>query len=71
MGGENKYLFHDSIYVMNSIRNINFWRRRATFPLLEFNNFGISFPGGDISWKSLHNLHDKEKSNSSNLKKKH
>ena len=69
MDGGKVYLLHDSVHLMKNIRNNLLNRRRLIFPPFEFLDFDISFPGGEISWKLLHDLHDKDKSKSSNLKK--
>ena len=69
MGGRKVYLFHDSVYLMKNIRNNLLNRKRFIFLPFEFIDFGISFPGGEISLKLFHDLHDKDKSKSSKLKK--
>ena len=56
---------------IKNIRNNLLGRKRFIFPSFEFLEFQdkIDFPAGEISWKLLHDVCDKDKELSCNLKK--
>ncbi|MEO2160645.1 MAG: THAP domain-containing protein, partial [bacterium] len=64
------YLFFDSVHLMKNIRNNLLNHKRFIFPEFSFDIFNdVSFPGGEISWKLLHDVHDRDSLISANLKK--
>ena len=67
------YLFYDSVHLIKNIRNNLLNHRRFIFPSFDFYQFldPINVPAGEISWKLLHDVYDKDKSLQGNLKKAH
>ena len=65
------YLFFDSVHLIKNIRNNLLARRRFIFPPFRFVDFEdeINVPGGEVSWKLLHDVHKRDASLSANLKK--
>ena len=65
------YLFYDTVHLVKNIRNNLLARKRFIFPPFSFSGFPqrIEVPGGEISWKILHDLHEKDKECTSNLRK--
>ena len=68
---EPVYLFFDAVHLIKNVRNNLLARKRLIFPPFSFNGFQekLDVPGGEISWKLLHDVHDIDKSLSANLKK--
>ena len=69
--GEKVYLFYDTVHLAKNIHNNLVGRRRFLFPSFQFSEFqqDIKVPGGEISWKIFHELHEKDEILSANLKK--
>ena len=63
------YLFHDVVHLAKNIRNNLLGRKRFIFPPFTFQDFPdeIKVPGREISWKTFHDISEKDKN--SNLKK--
>ena len=65
---EPVYLFFDSVHLIKNVKN-NLLAKEDSFsrpfPSMAFRTW---CPGGEISWKLLHDVHDIEKSLSANLK---
>ena len=68
---EPVYLFFDAVHLIKNVRNNLLGKKRLIFPPFSFNGFQekLDVPGGEISWKLLHDVHDIDKSMSANLKK--
>ena len=68
---EPVYLFFDAVHLIKNVRNNLLATKRLIFPPFSFNGFQekLDVPGGEISWKLLHDVHDIDKSLSANLKK--
>ena len=56
------YLFYDSVHLLKNIRNNLLNGRRFNFPAFSFNGFydDINVPQGNIAWKQLHDVYDKD-----------
>ena len=56
------YLFYDSVHLLKNIRNNLVNARRFRFPSFNFCKFydEIRVPGGEISWKKLHDVYDRD-----------
>ena len=67
------YLFYDSVHLVKNIRNNLLNTRRFIFPPFEFDEFldFISLRGGELSWKLLDDVYDKDQSLKANLLKAH
>ena len=65
------YLFFDSVHLLKNIRNNLLNAKRFLFPLFSFSEFydDISVPGGEESWKLLHDVYDNDQSLQGNLRK--
>ena len=65
------YLFFDSVHLLKNIRNNLLNAKRFLFPLFSFSEFydDISVPGGEVSWKILHDVYDNDQSLQRNLRK--
>ena len=68
---EPVYLFFDAVHLIKNVRNNLLAKKILIFPPFSFNGFQekLDVPGGEISWKLLHDVHDIDKSLSANLKK--
>ena len=64
------YLFYDAVHLMKSIRNNLLNARRFIFPF-QFAGFydDIDVPGGEVSWKLLHDVYDHDQVLPGNLRK--
>ena len=67
------YLFFDSVHLLKNIRNNLLNCKRFIFPPFSFNEFydNINVPGGKVSWKLSHEIHDLDQSLQGNLQKAH
>lgn len=65
------YLFFDAVHILKNIRNNLLNYRRFIFPSFTFDGFfdKIYLPAGEISWKLLHDIIDKDAMLQANLKK--
>ena len=65
------YLFFDSVHLLKNIRNNLFNSRRFIFPQFNFDELydSTNLDASEITWKLLHNVHDKDENLSGNLKK--
>ena len=69
---ENKiFNLYDSVHLMKHIRNNLLNAKRFVFPSFDFLEFedAIHVDAGEISWHLLHNVHEKDKHLTGNLKK--
>ena len=68
---EPVYLFFYAVHLIKNVRNNLLANKKLIFPPFSFNGFQekLDVPGGEISWKLLHDVHDNDKSLSANLKK--
>ena len=73
LGGNITYLFFDAVHLLKNIRNNLLNYRRFIFPSFTFDGFfdKIDLPAGEISWKLLHDVFDKDATLQANLKKAH
>ena len=64
-------MFFDSVHFLKNIRNNLLNAKRFLFPLFSFSEFydDISVPGGELSWKLLHDVYDNDQSLQGNLRK--
>ena len=69
--GKKTYLFHDAVHLMKNIRNNLINNKRFLFPSFNFDGFfdEINVTGGEISWKLLHEVHEKDDKLDANLRK--
>ena len=69
--GSKVYLFYDSVHLMKNIRNNLLNCKRFIFPAFRFSGFidDISCGAGEISWKLLHDVYEKDMNLQSNLRK--
>ena len=60
--GQSIYLFYDAVHLIKNIRNNLLAYRHFSFPEFSFNEFydDLFVPEGTISWKLLHDIHDKD-----------
>ena len=67
----NIYLFYDTVHLVRNVRSNLRVRKRFIFSSFSFKGFSkdIYVPGGEISWKLLHDTHEKDKSCISTLRK--
>ena len=65
------YLFFDSEHLLKNIRNNLLNSKRFIFPPVSFDEFldDIYVPGGEVSWKLLHDIHDRDQALQGNLRK--
>ena len=65
------YLCFDTIHLIKSIRNNVVNKKRFIFPTFTFEKFNdpINVEGGEISWKLLHDTHEKDCTLQANLRK--
>ena len=65
------YLFFDTVHLIKSIRNNLLNYRRFLFPSFSFNDFKdpINFQGGELSWKTFHEVSEKDALLEAHLKK--
>ena len=70
-GNSKIYLFYDAVHLMKNIRNNLLNARRFIFPPFQFDGFydDIDVPGGEISWKLLHDVYDHDQLLPANLRK--
>ena len=61
------YMFYDAVHLLKNIRNNLLNSRRFIFP--SFQSDFIVVPSGEITWKLLHDVHDKDKCLQANLRK--
>ena len=63
------YLFFDPVHLLKNIRNNLFNSQRFIFPSFKFDEFfdPIDVPSGEISWKLLHEIYDKDDKLPANL----
>ena len=66
----NIYLFYDTVHLVKNVRNNLLGRKRFIFPSFSFKGFpnDINVPGGETSWKLLHDTHEKDESCISSLR---
>ena len=64
------YLFFDTVHLIKNVRNNLLNRKRFLFPSFTFTGFydDITVPGGDISWRLLHQVREKDEELEGNLK---
>ena len=64
------YLFFDTVHLVKNVRNNLLNRKRFLFPSFRFTGFydDITVPGGDISWRLLHQVREKDEKIGGNLK---
>ena len=69
--GRKIYNLFDSVHLMKNIRNNLVSTKRFIFPSFEFKGFydQISVPAGDVSWRLLHKVHERDQLLTGNLKK--
>ena len=65
------YVFFDTVHLIKSIRNNLLNYRRFLFPSFSFNDFKgpINFQGGELSWKTFHEVSEKDALLEAHLKK--
>ena len=65
------YLFFDPTHLLKSICNNLFNSQRFIFPSFKFDQFfdPVDIPGGEISWKLLHETYDKDEKLQTNTTK--
>ena len=63
------YLFFDFVHILKNIRNNLLNSKRLVFP--EFQSSFITVPAGEISWKLIHDVFDKDQTLQANLRKAH
>ena len=63
------YLFFDSVHLLKNIRKNLFNSQRFSFPSFKFDPFfdPIYVPWGEISWKLLHKVYDKDEKLPANM----
>ena len=68
---KNIYLFYDNVHLLKNIRNNLLNNKKFVFPAFDFciGSHHVSSADGYISWKDLHNLHEKDMSLDANLRK--
>ena len=71
--GQRVYIFYDTVHLVKNIRNNLLGNKRFLFPGFEFFGFeqDVIMPGGELSWRLLHDVHDADGRCSSNLRKAH
>lgn len=70
INGKKIYLFFDTVHLMKNLRNNLLNRKRFLFPAFSFTYFKdtITFEGGEISWRLLHEVHEKDEQLQSHLR---
>lgn len=70
INNEKTYLFYDSVHLMKNIRNNLLNSRRFLFPPFSSDSLSesINVPGGEISWRLLHGVHERDQQNQANLR---
>ena len=65
------YLFYDSVHLVKNIRNNLLNGKRFIFPEFKFNSstFSIFVPAGEISWRLLNDVYDRDQKLEGNLRK--
>ena len=65
------YLFFDPVHLLKNIRNNLFNSQRFIFPSFKFDQFfdPIDVKRGEISWKLLHEVYDKDEKLPPNMKR--
>ena len=65
------YLFFDSVHLLINIRDNLCNSRRIIFPQFNFDEFydSINLDAGEITWKLLHDVYDKDENLPGTLKK--
>ena len=65
------FLFFDTVHILKNVRNNLLNNKRFLFPDFLFNGFeeDIHVPGGEVSWRLLHEVHDKDSLCKANLRK--
>ena len=63
------YFFSDSVHLLKNIRKNLFTSKRFNFPSVKFDPFfdPIDVPWGEISWKLLHKVYDKDEKLPANM----
>ena len=69
--GQKIYLFYDTVHLLKNIRNNLLSSKVFLFPKFQFKGFDedISVPGGEVSWRLLHDVHEKDSLCKANLRK--
>ena len=64
------YLFFDTVHLVKNIRNNLLNRKRFLFPEFSFGDFydNIKVKGGEVSWRILHQVYEKDSSLQAHLK---
>lgn len=59
------YLFFERAHLLKNVGNNLFSSRRFIFPQFNFDEFydNINLDAGELTWKLLHDVHDKEDEN--------
>ena len=70
LNNQKTYLFFDFVHLVKNIRNNLLNRKRFLFPTFNFTGFydPISVSGGEISWKLLHEVYEKDQKLEANLR---
>ena len=57
------YLIHDAVHLVKNVRNNLLNYKRFLFPAFKFDGFQdeINVPGGSMHWKTLHDVHERDK----------
>lgn len=63
------YLFYDAVHLMKNIRNNLLNTKRFIFP--SFKSSFINIPSGEITWKLIHDVYDRDKNLQAHLRKAH
>ena len=68
---QKMYLFFDTVHLIKSVRNNLLNYKRFLFPSFNFNDFKdpINLQGGEISWKTFHDVSEKDALLEAHLKK--
>ena len=69
--GRKVYNLFDSVHLIKNIRNNLLSAKRFIFPSFEFDDFfdKVSVPAGEVSWRLLHKVHERDLNLTGNLKK--
>ena len=70
LNGKKIYLFFDTVHLMKNIRNNLLNRKRFLFPQFSFHGLydSVNVSGGEISWRMLHEVYEKDQNLQANLK---
>ena len=65
------YLFYDTVHLIKNVRNNFISKKRLVFPQFSFFEFDddVIVNPGEISWKLLHDVHEKDRKLDANLRK--